>query len=242
MIQVEPPRKDGSVAAKAGKEGLCACHNHRACVFHPLFCSSVLPVMAKSTAAYPQHSALYESIPLREGAGEVEGKGREGTNCTVLRLFLLSETWWIRLALIPWDEFISPVVISICDINWVQILLWSHLWWLLNVKRMISFCDINSDILKTTNECKICDLNSIEVDLNLIDVDLNWIEVQAKLKFEFHFNFYWTWELMSQTMEWGPSEITHVIDVTSQLMNSPLARGQPPASHTAWSSDEVMMG
>ena len=86
---------------------------------------------------------------------------------------------------------------------------------------MISICDIDSDILGRTNECKICDLNSIEVDLNSIDVDLNSIEVQAKLKFEFLLNFYLIWELMSQTMEWGPSEITHVIDVTSQLMNSP---------------------
>ena len=94
---------------------------------------------------------------------------------------------------------------------------------------MISICDIDSDILGRTNECKICDLNSIEVDLNSIDVDLNSIdvdlnsiEVQAKLKFEFLLNFYLIWELMSQAMEWGPSEITHVIDVTSQLMNSPL--------------------
>ena len=101
---------------------------------------------------------------------------------------------------------------------------------------MISICDINSDILGRTNECKICDLNSIEVDLNSIDVDLNSIdvdlnsiEVQAKLKFEFLLNFYLIWELMSQTMEWGPSEITHVIDVTSQLMNSPLCyRWQMP--------------
>ena len=100
---------------------------------------------------------------------------------------------------------------------------------------MISICDINSDILGRTNECKICDLtsievelnsievelNSIEVELNSIEVDLNSIEAQAKLKFELLLNSYWTWELMSQTMEWGPSEITHVIDVTSQLMNAP---------------------
>ena len=93
---------------------------------------------------------------------------------------------------------------------------------------MISICDINSDILGRSNECKICDLTSIkvdltsiEVDLNSIELDLNSIEAQAKLKFELLLNFYWTRELMSQTMEWGPSEITHVIDVTSQLMNAP---------------------
>ena len=93
---------------------------------------------------------------------------------------------------------------------------------------MISICDINSDILGRSNECKICDLTSIEVDLtsievdlNSIELDLNSIEAQAKLKFELLLNFYWTRELMSQTMEWGPSEITHVMDVTSQLMNVP---------------------
>ena len=94
---------------------------------------------------------------------------------------------------------------------------------------MISICDINSDISGRTNECKICDLNSI-------DVDLNSIEVQAKLKFEFLLNFYLIWELMSQTMEWGPSEITHVIDVTSQLMNSPLFTGP----HAAYLDEGVV--
>ena len=93
---------------------------------------------------------------------------------------------------------------------------------------MISICDIDSDNLWRTNECKICDLTSIEVDLISIEVDLisievdlNSIEAQAKLKFELLLNFYWTWELTSQTMEWGPSEITDVIDVTSKLMNAP---------------------
>ena len=65
---------------------------------------------------------------------------------------------------------------------------------------MISISDIDSDILGRTNECKICDLNSIEVELNSIevklisiDVDLNSIEVQAKLKFELLLSFYWKW-------------------------------------------------
>ena len=65
---------------------------------------------------------------------------------------------------------------------------------------MISICDINSDILGRTNECKICDLNSIEVkpnsievELIAIDVDLNSIEVQAKLKFKLLLSFFWKW-------------------------------------------------
>ena len=58
---------------------------------------------------------------------------------------------------------------------------------------MISICDINSDILGRTNECKICDLTSIEVDLTsieVIEVELNSIEAQAELKFELLLNFY----------------------------------------------------